>query len=1194
METSQVNEVPQIVLVNKPVSEIQQDLLGYTSQTNAIKKAIQNGANLIGVIADYGTGKSCLTDMICLDDKNYLAPIKINLWDCLENNTSANNNDSVSISPLIKSFLYQLALGNHKKGNIAHYVNKRLSKNYGILSLSITKKSFWVWVTFAVLIYTLASLAGTILPLIISNINASIIKFIEDNSLSIAIIVLICGLYRTNIAFSLWDSQGKREPELSDSYSTYSEIIESINKCCKNGRRQLIIIEDLDRIETGEIVFSFLKDIYKFNNLLSTELKKKIIYVISVKPESSLKYLKKGKENNYNQNIYSKIFDYTIYLNSVHNDDYQTVALSLLLPFESDIKKIIGREIEKNSLPDEFSWIIKGSGLTIRDIKSRLNYSFSLYNRLKSRGNGVELDIAFEKCAVVAYLQDKFPSELANLIRHENEFTEIIQQAQFKTYNNTKTLEEKRDYIAEIVGNSIKDLDDVFVNELTSLLLNKLISDDFTMYFYTYPKNGYILNTQEKLVKDIILSAEHIADAESEALIRSIYELNPELFTKTFDLLIKQKLGMPISILHSHALFQIGYSIYPQETLTYLFGSLRWEEHQLARSEAIIQFLSELKFMNLQKLIKSVIEGILPGISKLEKERILKVRKMFLENFQKSIPYLKNLFVSKSMPIIQDQELAFIEDIKIRYEFINVDLVSQQNSEYITRLLAEMECPSFKKKIISIIEKCLESNTSYSVAYNCIIILLKNNLINENIFKKVINYPYDLQNFIVDYLSSLNISDIPDSYYNIIDEKPITSGLPTDILQELFIRELYTSYLLCMFTRKSTNDVLLINANPSRMIESLKRIFNANKDAFICYRYLLIKNYYSNNNLRELFYSPYPLITLEELELFDDVKLSLSLIDTDQFDGSNIVILPNYANRKIRTPDDLYCFINYICEEGKMDSEQVQEIYKILDFNLLNYKQMSLDQQEECKQMFEEIFELSSPKNAIEFMSHTHCLLDSLEQVVKNEIKEDSEISDEYFKLISNLQSFSPLTLKICEENYFCIPLWEGIEEAFFENKDFISFLVSNILRTRKFNYSDYSSQIEISNYAAVYRDFESCREIMVLDKSFLQALVYSQEYKEFPKEILSPFYAVCQTTEFIKYVFSLMNNVEKKEYLTRMKQLNVETESKSFLSFILEPKNIELVRNNAELKEIIKHRLLTVGEKAKYSREVNTYYRQH
>lgn len=125
-----------IVFVNNPISNANEDVIGFESQVDTLMCAIDNNANMIGIIADYGTGKSSMTKLLeesIKKNDNTNAPIKINMWDCLSK-VATDSKESESVSALTKSFLYQLASGHSTK--FGRYINKILSKNYGNISFS--------------------------------------------------------------------------------------------------------------------------------------------------------------------------------------------------------------------------------------------------------------------------------------------------------------------------------------------------------------------------------------------------------------------------------------------------------------------------------------------------------------------------------------------------------------------------------------------------------------------------------------------------------------------------------------------------------------------------------------------------------------------------------------------------------------------------------------------------------------------------------------------------------------------------------------------------------------------------------------------------------------------------------------------------------------------------------------------------
>jgi len=311
------------VFINKPIKTVSDDLVGFEVQIKSIKEAINKGANSIGVISDYGTGKSSLTELISLEDVLYCKPIKINLWDCLNDISSKKqcNNakyEDAPIKVLTKSFLFQLASQERK---IAKHINKRLSKNYGTLSFSITSNSFWWWIAGAAFLYCIFTILG-LLPTTFK--TQELLKksadfmwlieigiYIRPVFLISSIACAVLGVKNTDIAFSLWDSQGKRNPEINDVFDIYLYIIEKLSKKNKN-KKQLIIIEDLDRISQKEVAVDFLREVYRFNNLLSLELKMQFVFIVAVKPEILL------HGERVTDKLYPKIFDYTINLKPIH------------------------------------------------------------------------------------------------------------------------------------------------------------------------------------------------------------------------------------------------------------------------------------------------------------------------------------------------------------------------------------------------------------------------------------------------------------------------------------------------------------------------------------------------------------------------------------------------------------------------------------------------------------------------------------------------------------------------------------------------------------------------------------------------------------------------------------------------------------------------------------------------------------
>ena len=94
--------------------------------------------------------------------------------------------------------------------------------------------------------------------------------------------------------------------------------------------------------------------------------------------------------------LFKKVFYFKVLLNPIHNMDCDEIVLDLLKNQEERINKQLGIKLG-NTLPEEFAYIVKGTNLTIRDLKDRLNRSFEIYENLDEKGKKTGAIIDFRK-----------------------------------------------------------------------------------------------------------------------------------------------------------------------------------------------------------------------------------------------------------------------------------------------------------------------------------------------------------------------------------------------------------------------------------------------------------------------------------------------------------------------------------------------------------------------------------------------------------------------------------------------------------------------------------------------------------------------------------------------------------------------------------------------------------------------------
>lgn len=420
------NIIKPIIFMNAPISQDEEDILGIRPTVEAIDSAIKSGAKMIGVIADYGTGKSSLTDMLC-KGRN---AIKINMWDSLSKEVTEKEKPAEAISELTKSFLFQLALGESE--DTAKYVNRKLSKSYNLLSFSLSSGNKWPLIGIgALLVLLLSSVFSCSLDGIIKIMHdffpemsvfwqisipfAS--KYLFAIIFFIVLAIIIFKVKDASVAFSNWKSSNQRTLEINDVFEAYLYVFEKLSG---NGKR-IVVVEDLDRIDAKDLVVGFLKEIYRFAYL--PQDKQNIegpAFIISVKSEESLK----DEANNIshseriNDPIYPKLFDYSVMLRPIHFADYGDIVLRIIGNKKDDLNNLLepNDQIVGDSLPESFHWLLQGHNLTIRQLKDRLNAAVSLLISLKNKSYASQPYINFSSCAAVTYLEAQYPAAYMNLI----------------------------------------------------------------------------------------------------------------------------------------------------------------------------------------------------------------------------------------------------------------------------------------------------------------------------------------------------------------------------------------------------------------------------------------------------------------------------------------------------------------------------------------------------------------------------------------------------------------------------------------------------------------------------------------------------------------------------------------------------------------------------------------------------------
>lgn len=779
-----------ILFNNSPISKSKEDAFDFEIKVKAIKQAINNKANIIALIGDYGAGKSSLTKLLYKKYwYSFRKPIYINLWDCITKEEKINNSGKQgvpdnSLSYFTKSFIYQLSSRNKERAAFSRYINQRLSNNYGKISFSISTKItillLFICFTFVIFyfsfkdqnfVYYLDSLFSTDFK---DKLLYKIIELLYKSPYLFFFPIVFFGFWalkNNNVLFSLWDSQGKIIPADTDYFEIFKEVTFHLRpKIPFFKRKQLVIIEDLDRTDDATVVVFLLKELYRFIYLLPDGEREKFIFIVSLKSEQSLvaeDELDSQNENNdvYKESlsIYSKVFDYTVWIRPLHFENVREI-----------IKKLLEQHFpcgEVNSIVSQLYWIMQGESLSIREIKDRLNETFLLYSSLKNRDFSKN-SVIYNKCAVVVYLQRQYPRIFQQLIQKEKYFSKCINDYYF---NNTKPKLSKSDF-EKISDNELN----IFSNDFEKMLEYKDIENDYAMYFYNYPANAYINTLEEKIVYDAIIKND-ILFIQNEDRVKIIHTVVAEKYGKVIkdacDELVGYKHFYGTVVFDSEEIFEIAFNSHREHVIQSIENFIEKEIEKISSTVlSISKICSYSCIKNNESYHNKLIVLLLDATIKKyrennDKEFIEDFRRNVLKCFSKKAPLFKEAFINKNFPIIEIGTLGLIEEKNDIFNCLNFQLLTLNNYTDYFFFLERQDFPDEgKQKLIENIKLIPGLENLGNIGINLKKILMKNKIFDKYLFEIIFKeLKSNEKKEIIDYIQSIDYVNLAKEQFEAID-----------------------------------------------------------------------------------------------------------------------------------------------------------------------------------------------------------------------------------------------------------------------------------------------------------------------------------------------------------------------------------------------------------------------------------------
>lgn len=1187
-----------IFFKNSPLKDEKKDIFDFKIKSEAIEKAIENDANMISLIGDYGTGKSTLTEILYERNKEkYVQPVYINLWDCLS--TVEGKDEKTPVSYFTKSFLYQLALGNKKHNHFSRYINQRLSKNYGKLSFALAKKETIGWIIGVGISLVLFFIFND------SSFSESIGKFMLKDIQKLSelfwyrLLMLVCSiryvflllagicvynaLKNNNILFSLWDSQGKIEPTDTDCFEVFEEIISNIIKNCKD-KKQLIIIEDLDRSDNSRAVLSLLKEIYRFNNLLSKDDRKKIIFIISLKSETSLIDSTKeiGKNSQKAQQIYSKIFDYTVWVRPIHFTNAKEIVKNLL-------EDQISEEEVLKAIPQLY-WIMQGDNLTVREIKDRLNETYLLFQSLSSRKDNSSVEL--RKCACVVYLQRQYPDEFQNLTSKETDLSDLIEKISYEYNGDISKLKDSdfdfilaKDILAKVITK------ECFKTEFRKMLEERNIENDYRMYFYNYPAASYVMNAKEKIVYDYITFDNTAIPTNdlNEAIKITINNFNGTVINKALDEIKTVGNTYGAAIFQNALLFGFALTHKQRYTLESFKVYFQLKLNQTAYADLCniienrIFDRSEFTYSRTQ-IIDWAVAIILDEYKKINKiDFINSTRSYILRSIkEENIPLFTGLFITaNATPIVDIDLLNLLKSPESLFSCLDFKLINQNNFKQYFDCICKIKFDNnYAKILVKSIKQIPNLASINEVERYLLQIFVDNKIWDSDLFTLIYDGFTNKPEIILDLVSKTNLESLTDDDYIKINNLQTNLIKDETLLKELEKRSLFMSSI---YSRVTNNIFENFDFNSKDFLEALpttaQNIYSLNPDCFIELRKILIQNAnLEHEAVYKLFNNSYPFISESELNLVKESKDFYWVIDFPNVNIDNCILLSSQCNKRNLSGKSLFNFFDAIFLDNAPNSiSDPNIIWKILeniDFEKNLFNTLPLENQETLINYFDKTIILSDNKNCIRFIKDIKTHIEKYDKFIQNSCSDDSELFEEYINLCKTITSVPDYVIDFLISNKIETSYPKFITDGFLKKKEYHLYILG---KSSEEHNAFYETHIPISYYQECFLQndeyFELCKNNSKLVENIYLNL---KTYENIKLNRLLCFGGYPQNFKLMKEILELSDNEQKRKYLMEIKKIATYADSKKFCDEITEQQYAELFRNDRDLYLHVLHILWT------------------
>ena len=1189
MQNNQKNNP--VFFLNVPIDSSKKDVIGLDSYADNLSTAIDSGAQTIAVTSTFGMGKTSVVELLKekRSQRKNEKIIKVPMWTQLRN--ADGSNDAINLH---KNFLYQICCQiNHRRGT---YVSRRLSPNYRLLKLHTNKPAYWVLMVLALIFFTIAWTGNSLHDHII-NILPILKDSIDNISVGAAILAVILGIISitgSEVIFSSGKSDVNRQIESDEIIELYySEVLKHrilphfFGKCFITKhfyKHYIIIIEDLDRSNESEAIRNFLKEIRKYYIPIASDsdykFRNRVTFIVNIKPESEVN---KSRGENDSVTIYDKLFDYVLNIQTINIDDYSTILEGFLQEKKADISALGFNTTEKLSDLPGMQWIIREPNVGMRAIKERLNRAFSLYESLKERfPSGI---IAFEKCAVVAYITTAFEATFNET--EDSAFQKIVEWSlQFRA-GNIEANDSYKKYLPE--G------DNEYASVIIELVNSGIIDTNYRMYFYNYPKNSRIYTIEETITQKAILYGN-----KSENLNESVaaVEANDSSVINESLLRLKQ-LGLPLP----NVVFQTE-ELYKAVLRRSIEGVVQWLVSRDYKSEATEKTISQieelLRFDSERKIYNSNKASVFVRIweERFSEEQLLRLRFTLCQKFSNEILWYKQLFRGvHSLARTEELDLISFENA--------IELIDQNNNKFsvdnIEYFLRRYEyLPDHKEqhdKMSSfLISAASVIGTGVMAPFYLQFMQIDNTIVDE------------LETHIIGELGKETLSkekrESLISGYKKLIVNSASKGLSKQTKNNIASLEEYDGYSVLVANQLEESDYLfeatmirlmlgedcnLIKEAEIKTLSEKRAWILSNEQYFSLLRNRVVQT--SKKAIQEymfLFAADCPVINEQEFKTaitkpgVDDVFV-ISMIPPQLVTTIEGAFLSKYFSREWHANGVSFSILQFIAE---FEKNVARECFFAIDFNRIKYQRFSSWKKGTIKQQYTQILDLNSPSGRIKFMFATHCLDSAWESEIVQSIANNAQLTEEYIKAVNGAygKSVTQITVKNLCSLRTIYAMAPHVTDALFRFKCYPQYIVSKTLYDAKFTVEMGERKTVLwPEYVKIFKEnhYSKVIEYMVKNHGFLQEMMDLKEYSEMGEAARLNLSSINQDADSLTDVMEY-GEAFALQYFLQMKGFKDERAATAFVDIV--EKTPSLLASQ-ELYEYTHEKLVNGGLKGRYTR---------